>query len=81
MRRGSHPTRGAWIEIAANRVFTDPLNSRTLPGVRGLKFHRHYKCDIYIYSRTLPGVRGLKYIYREAEGAGERVAPYPGCVD
>ena len=36
----SHPTRGAWIEISAtNKAFTDPL-SRTLPGVRGLKYNR-----------------------------------------
>ena len=33
----SHPTRGAWIEIATMQKFEQIINSRTPPGVRGLK--------------------------------------------
>ena len=57
----SHPTRGAWIEIHFCWILLPELQSRTPPGVRGLKYIFVGFCCRNCKSRTPPGVRGLKW--------------------
>ena len=56
----SHPTRGAWIEMTVSTSSAMRCISRTLPGVRGLKFLSVGRHPLFGWCRTLPGVRGLK---------------------
>ena len=56
----SHPTRGAWIEIQLLQRLIRVGISRTLPGVRGLKYYFDFHSFTPSMRRTLPGVRGLK---------------------
>ena len=39
---GSHPARGAWIEITITTGTGEPGPSRTPHGVRGLKYQRRF---------------------------------------
>ena len=56
----SHPSRGAWIEIAELHAYLLTLQCRTPRGVRGLKFGLR-NLAIVRECRTPRGVRGLKY--------------------
>ena len=59
--RGSHPSRGAWIEITAGTTRTGAATRRTPHGVRGLKWV-DMAADRRGPGRTPHGVRGLKFI-------------------
>ena len=77
---GSHPSRGAWIEISFLRCLKGLVCGRTPHGVRGLKsilgmITRLTRC------RTPHGVRGLKSSVREYGLDAVEVAPLTGCVD
>ena len=60
IRRLSHPSRGAWIEMRPILVSGDKAARRTPHGVRGLKYSLYLAraCDL---RRTPHGVRGLKF--------------------
>ena len=76
----SHPSRGAWIEIARMRLSTLLGIRRTPHGVRGLKF-------------SVCGCRATDFMSHPSRGAwieicsgrtgraASRVAPLTGCVD
>ncbi len=59
----SHSIRGAWIEINLLIPFATAKFSRTLYGVRGLKYPLVGTFDA-VSRRTLYGVRGLKFLAR-----------------
>ena len=61
MADGSHPVRGAWIEMGLVAVRATANQRRTPSGVRGLKLFRRHRCYTY-HSRTPSGVRGLKFV-------------------
>ena len=65
---GSHPSRGAWIEITRSRLITIIRSRRTPHGVRGLKFAGCLRLGDHA-GRTPHGVRGLKFALL-VEGAG-----------
>ena len=58
----SHPSRGAWIEIASLTPSPPQSSGRTPHGVRGLKL-RHFGNLPDTLGRTPHGVRGLKYLF------------------
>ena len=60
----SHPSRGAWIEIAHGLCAPDHRHSRTPRGVRGLKWNYYDYVDT-LRGRTPRGVRGLKYVHHD----------------
>ena len=67
----SHPSRGAWIEIAHGLCAPDHRHSRTPRGVRGLKWNYYDYVDT-LRGRTPRGVRGLKCTCHATVGG------YPG---
>ena len=72
--RVSHPTRGAWIEIAALAGGVTSKRRRTPHGVRGLKYNQTDQQD-QDQSRTPHGVRGLK-LY-QITGCGDWTRSHP----
>ena len=78
--RGSHPSRGAWIEtshVLGSFLF---IHGRTPHGVRGLKPLVEGESS-KARSRTPHGVRGLKHLGRTWHAPLIFVAPLTGCVD
>ena len=76
----SHPTRGAWIEIL-KRFFKRRADiSRTLPGVRGLKFPEIYPLQSPVMSHPTRGA-WIEIQKPLDKPRNPWVAPYPGCVD
>ena len=59
----SHPARGAWIETLFFIKIKYISDSRTPPGVRGLKLGTLQSVSSK-FRRTPPGVRGLKLILK-----------------
>ena len=57
---GSHPARGAWIEMMLIIAFGGTEAGRTPHGVRGLKSLYDYIITRLCRCRTPHGVRGLK---------------------
>ena len=76
----SHPSRGAWIEIAGNHTVDQVFGSRTPRGVRGLKFVGQAGI-LADRGRTPRGVRGLKLVDPYMYILLTKVAPLAGCVD
>ena len=78
--RGSHPSRGAWIEtshVLGSFLF---IHGRTPHGVRGLKPLVEGESS-KARSRTPHGVRGLKHHRGDDVLNHGEVAPLTGCVD
>ena len=57
----SHPSRGAWIEIAGDLEVGKVVRRRTPRGVRGLKLVVRFDAFPFPRGRTPRGVRGLKW--------------------
>ena len=57
---GSHPSRGAWVEIPHSRTVSKSASGRTPHGVRGLKSESWCRVGSVSGRRTPHGVRGLK---------------------
>ena len=64
---GSHPARGAWIEIHTSEPLRSRISSRTPQRVRGLKCIMN-SMDLSEFARRTPqGVRGLKFCSRRVQ--------------
>ena len=74
----SHPSRGAWIEIAHGLCAPDHRHSRTPRGVRGLKWNYYDYVDT-LRGRTPRGVRGLKSCVVECGPSGRLSHPSRGA--
>ena len=77
---GSHPARGAWIEISRDTARGLMVRSRTPQGVRGLKCLPSASIS-RVSGRTPQGVRGLKLQTPDHGWRFDQVAPRKGCVD
>ena len=73
----SHPSRGAWIEIAHGLCAPDHRHSRTPRGVRGLKWNYYDYVDT-LRGRTPPGGGGIKKIGGNGGTTGRRSDPPRG---
>ena len=76
----SHPSRGAWIEIELEHIYTELRKRRTPRGVRGLKYIDP-SAESLSLGRTPRGVRGLKSLDNGYGIINPTVAPLAGCVD
>ena len=78
--RGSHPSRGAWIEIIVAGEAKKTAPRRTPHGVRGLKCYTDGHTDEIMVSHPSRGawieIMGLGDLYKSGD-----VAPLTGCVD
>ena len=76
----SHPTMGAWIEIAINAYLLHPSTSHPTMGA-WIEILQLVKAVHKSYSRTPRWVRGLKYKIYLSWLNKSKVAPHDGCVD
>ena len=77
----SHLTRGAWIEIQAERDGDCLTICRTSHEVRGLKSNTPDGFGVTFTGRTSHEVRGLKYFKTPLAHTKGTVAPHTRCVD
>ncbi len=76
----SHPTMGAWIEIAI--TLTLLLNTGSHPTMGAwIEIFIPHKLQRYLHCRTPRWVRGLKFGIKLHAHMMRKVAPHDGCVD
>ena len=76
----SHPARGAWIEISAERAGETICQSHPARGA-WIEIGCTAQSIGASSSRTPQGVRGLKFLLKISSRRWNRVAPRKGCVD
>ena len=79
-KNGSHPSRGAWIEICETNRNRRTQASHPSRGA-WIEIASSITAGRWLWRRTPHGVRGLKYRQARRYRREDEVAPLTGCVD